>query len=64
MIINDNKKDLRRKNQFICHKLASDKSALAMMYGRGAEPQPNATACWKIVMVCAHCRAMDMQCQS
>jgi hypothetical protein len=44
MTIGDNKEDLRQNNQVICHNSASDKSALAMMYGRDEEPQLSAIA--------------------
>jgi hypothetical protein len=44
LTINDNIKDLRQKKIVICHKLASDKGALAMMFGGDEEPQPNVIA--------------------
>jgi hypothetical protein len=43
MMINDNKEDIRQKI-VICHKLISDRGALAMMCGRNEEPQPSAIA--------------------
>jgi hypothetical protein len=53
MTINNNKED---------HKLNSDGGTLVMMCGREEEPQPSVAACWKIVMACTCCKAMDMRC--
>jgi len=61
MTINDNKEDLRQVVFY--HISTSDKSALAMMCGRDEEPWPSVEACWKIVMVCTCCKAMDTCCQ-
>jgi hypothetical protein len=46
----------------ICHKSVSDRGALAMICGRYEEPQPSVIARWKIVMVYAYYRIMDMHC--
>jgi hypothetical protein len=41
----------------------NDKGALIIMCGRNEDPWPNATACWKIDMVCTRYMAMDTCCQ-
>ncbi len=56
-------KKIANERIVICHKLASNGGALAMMCGRYEEPWPNTTTHWKIDMVCACYKAMDMYCQ-
>ncbi len=53
-------KKTKEKKTLICHKLASDRSALAMMCGRDEEPWPSASARWKIAMACACCKAINV----
>jgi hypothetical protein len=45
MTINNKKDDLRQKKVVVCHKLASDGVALAMMCGRDEELQSSVVAC-------------------
>jgi hypothetical protein len=53
MTINNNKED---------HKSNSDGGALVTMCGRNEEPQSNVVACWRIIIACTCCKAMDMCC--
>jgi hypothetical protein len=39
--------------------LANDRGALAIMCGRNEEPRPSAMTHWRIIMACAHYKAMD-----
>jgi hypothetical protein len=48
----------------LCHKSASDESALVIKCGRDEKLWLSVAACWKIVMACTHCRAIDTDCPS
>jgi hypothetical protein len=56
-------KKTQEKRIVICHKSASDGGALIMTCGRNEKFQPSAIARRRIIMACAHCRAMDKCCQ-
>ncbi len=46
----------------LCHKSASDGGALVIMCGRNEKMWVNVIACWRIMMTCAHSRAIDTPC--
>jgi hypothetical protein len=43
----------------VYHKSTNDGGALVIMCGRNEEPRPSVAARWKIIMICACCKAMD-----
>jgi hypothetical protein len=62
MITNNDKKNPKWESCCLL-KSINDESALIMMCGKNEEHQPSVIAHWRIVIACAHCKAMDTHCQ-